>query len=145
MSELTTLFTRASKLWRGAADDAMRRHGVRVGQNLVLDVLWKTDGLTPGELADRLHVSTPTVVKSVGRMVATGLLTKQRDATDRRLVRLYLTDQARSIEGAIRVARADLETRATSTLTDDERRTMIEALRKIVVELEVIGPRDEAT
>jgi hypothetical protein len=30
MTELTALFTRASMLWRGAADEAMSRHGVRV-------------------------------------------------------------------------------------------------------------------
>jgi len=60
---------------REAADDAMRRHGVRVGQNLLLEVLWGTDGLTPGDLADRLHVATPTVVKSANRMEASGLLT----------------------------------------------------------------------
>ena len=35
MSELTALFTRASKLWRNASDEAMKQHGVRVGQNLV--------------------------------------------------------------------------------------------------------------
>lgn len=58
MNELTALFTRAAKLWRSAADEAMSRHGVRVGQNFVLEVLWETDGLTPGELAERLRVST---------------------------------------------------------------------------------------
>jgi MarR family transcriptional regulator, organic hydroperoxide resistance regulator len=61
---------------------------VRVGQNLVLEVLWETDGLTPGELAERLQVSTPTVVKSASRMQASGLLTKRRDPSDGRLVRL---------------------------------------------------------
>jgi MarR family transcriptional regulator, organic hydroperoxide resistance regulator len=77
---------------RGAADEAMSRHGVRVGQNMVLEALWDDDGLTPGELAERLHVSTPTVVKSATRMEATGLMARRRDETDRRLVRLFPTD-----------------------------------------------------
>jgi MarR family transcriptional regulator for hemolysin len=136
MTELTALFTRASKLWRGAADEAMSRHGVRIGQNLVLEVLWDTDGLTPGELAERLRVSTPTVVKSANRMVASGLITKGRDAADGRLVRLYLTGRARSVQGAITTARADLERRATATLTDAERRHLLSALAKIVTQLE---------
>jgi len=51
VGELLTLWTRASKLTRVATDQAMGRHGVRVGQNLVLEVLWDDDGLTPGELA----------------------------------------------------------------------------------------------
>ena len=76
MNEFLTLFTRASKLMRGAVDEAMSRHGVRVGQNLVLEVLWQGDGLTPGELASRLQVATPTVVKSANRMSAAGLVVR---------------------------------------------------------------------
>jgi hypothetical protein len=32
VNELPALFTRAAKLWRGAADEAMSRHVVRAGQ-----------------------------------------------------------------------------------------------------------------
>jgi len=132
MNEFLTVFTRASKLMRGAADEAMSRHGVRVGQNLVLEVLWGTDGLTPGELAERLHVSTPTVVKSATRMEATGLVARHRDEADRRLVRLYLTDRGRSVQTEIEAARDELDRRATAALTDAERRHLLSALRKII-------------
>jgi MarR family transcriptional regulator for hemolysin len=98
-------------------------------------VLWETDGLTPGELAERLQVSTPTVVKSASRMQASGLLTKRRDPSDGRLVRLYLTDRARSVQGAIHTARANLEQRATATLTQAERRHLQSALTKIIAQL----------
>lgn len=138
MSELSALFTRASKLWRNASDEAMRQHGVRVGQNLLLQVLWETDGLTPGELAERLQVSTPTVVKSVNRMDAAGLLIKRRDTVDRRLVRIYLTERAKSVQGAVQSARAELERRVTATLTDDERANLVLALRKINAQLDTI-------
>jgi MarR family transcriptional regulator for hemolysin len=132
---LLRLFTRAHKLLRGAVDEAMSPHGVRVGQNLVLEVLWETDGLTPGELADRLHVATPTVVKSATRMEAAGLLTRRRDATDARLVRLHLTEHARSVRGAIEHERRALALRATATLTDEERRHLHSALTKIIQQL----------
>jgi MarR family transcriptional regulator for hemolysin len=138
MSELSALFTRASKLWRNASDEAMRQHGVRVGQNLLLQVLWDTDGLTPGELAERLQVSTPTVVKSVNRMDAAGLLIKRRDTVDRRLVRIYLTERAKNVQDAVQSARADLERRVTATLTDDERANLVLALRKINAQLDTI-------
>ncbi len=111
MNEFLALFTRASKLMRGAADEAMSQHGVRVGQNLVLEVLWGTDGLTPGELAERLDVSTPTVVKSATRMEATGLVARRLDEADRRLVRIYLTERGRSVKADIEAARDELERR----------------------------------
>ncbi len=142
MNEFLSLFTRASKLMRGAADQAMSRHGVRVGQNLVLEALWDRDALTPGELAERIHISTPTAVKSAQRMEASGLLTRRRDDKDRRLIRLYLTDRARSIRAAIETERNELERRATATLTDAERRTLIRILKKIITEMADAEPLD---
>jgi MarR family transcriptional regulator for hemolysin len=142
MSEFLSLFTRASKLMRGAADQAMSLHGVRVGQNLVLAVLWESDGLTPGELAELLHVSTPTVVKSATRMASAGLVSRRRDEADRRLVRLYLTDHGRSVQAAVEAARDALERRATATLTDVERRHLISALRKIISEMADAPPME---
>lgn len=136
MNEFLSLFTRASKLMRGAADETMSRHGVRVGQNLVLEVLWETDGLTPGELASRLHVATPTVVKSATRMATAGLVARRRDPADARLVRLYLTDRARMVRGAIEWERDDLERRATATLTSAERSHLLSALTKIIAQFD---------
>ena len=142
MTDLMRLFTRASKLLRGAADEAMAQHGVRVGQNLVLEVLWEVDGLTPGELASRLGVAVPTMVKSAARMEAAGLVTRRRDETDRRLVRIYLTEHARSVRDAIQDARADLAARATATLTDAELRHLASALEKIIAQLSPTGTTD---
>jgi DNA-binding MarR family transcriptional regulator len=134
VNEFLRLFTRASKLMRTAADEAMSRHGVRVGQNLVLEVLWQEDGLTPGELAARLQVATPTVVKSANRMAAAGLISRRRDHVDARLVRLYLTDQARSVQAEIERVRDELARRATASLTSEELAVLMSALRKIVAE-----------
>jgi DNA-binding MarR family transcriptional regulator len=136
MSEFMALFTRASKLLRGAADETMSRHGVRVGQNIVLEVLWENDGLTPGEIASRLHLTTPTIVNTATRMEAAGLLTRRRDEADARLVRLYLTDRARDAREAVQQERQALERRATAELTPEERRHLHSALAKIIRALE---------
>ena len=132
MNEYLHLFTRASKLMRAEADEAMSRHGVRVGQNLVLEVLWEQDGLTPGELAERLNVATPTVVKSASRMQTAGLLERRDDQSDGRLVRLWLTPRACSIRGAIEAERDRLAERALAGLSAEERNVLLDALRGIV-------------
>jgi len=143
VNEFIALFTRASKLMRGAADAGMGRHGVRVGQNLLIDELVEDDGLTPGELAERLHVTTPTIVKMAARMEATGLLTKRRDATDARLVRLHLTDRARAVQGAIDDELRLLQERAAAGLTTAERRHLESALTKMIRNLEEVAPPPE--
>src|SRR3954471_9356331 len=90
--EFLDLHSRTAKALRAAAETAMRRHGLHLGQDLVLALLWKRDGSTPGEVAAALNVTTPTVVKTATRMTAAGLLTRRRDDHDNRLVRLWLTD-----------------------------------------------------
>jgi DNA-binding MarR family transcriptional regulator len=143
VGEFSVLFTRAAKLMRSAADAGMSRHGVRVGQNLVLEALDEQDGLTPGELARRLHVSTPTIVKMATRMEASGLIRRRRDTRDARLVRLYLTVHARSLIEPLEQERRRLQERATATLTPAERRHLETALGKIIANLEAIAPPAE--
>lgn len=138
MSDFIPLFTRASKLMRGAADAAFNRHGVRVGQNLVLEHLWDDDGLTPGEIARRLGVSTPTVVKMATRMEAAGLLERRRDERDARLVRLHLTDQGRAVRKPLEREVESLCHRATANLTATERRALNTGLAKVVANLEQV-------
>ena len=136
MSEFVTLFTRASKLMRAAADEAYGRHGVRLGQNLVLAALADEDGLTPGELAHRLQVTTPTIVKMATRMDAAGLLSRRRDPNDARLVRLYLSDHGRAAAGPIEDERLRLQERALAGLSDAQRRELEGALAHVIRNLE---------
>jgi MarR family transcriptional regulator, organic hydroperoxide resistance regulator len=136
MRELLRLFTRASKLLRAASDEAMSVHGVRVGQNLILEVLWVQDALTPGELAGRLGVATPTVVNTATRMEHAGLLVRRPDPADRRLVRLHLTPAGKSAQRPVEQAREDLAGYATATLTATEQRHLRSALEKIIRQME---------
>jgi len=88
MPELLDLHGKTTKAIRAAADAAMRRHGLRLGQDHLLAALWAQDGRTPGEIAAATSVTTPAVTKVSGRMVEAGLVTRRRDERDNRLVRL---------------------------------------------------------
>jgi len=133
--ELPGLFTRASKLVRAVTDEAMSRHGVRIGQNIMLQVLSETDGLTPGEIAARIGNTVPTIVNTATRMETAGLLVRRRDPDDARLVRLYLTDRAREVYPAVQAERRNIERRMTAMLTDEEQRHLHSALQKIIMAL----------
>jgi DNA-binding MarR family transcriptional regulator len=135
MNDLLALFTQAAKLLRGAADETMSRHGVRVGQHIVLTVLWEQDGLTPGEIARRLGVATPTIVNTATRMEEADLVVRRPDPADARLVRLHLTARGRAVREPVREARAELERQATATLTAAEREHLRTALIKIIAQL----------
>jgi MarR family transcriptional regulator for hemolysin len=136
MADLLTLFTQAAKLLREAADEAMSQHGVRVGQHIVLSALWDQDGLTPGEIARRLGIATPTIVNTATRMEEAGLVARKPDPADARLVRLYLTPRGRSVREPVRAARAALERHATASLTAAELENLRAALAKIIAQLQ---------
>jgi DNA-binding MarR family transcriptional regulator len=141
MSEFLTLFMNASKAMRGAADASVRRHGLHLGQNLVLAALYQRDGQTPGEIAAQLNVTTPTVVKMTTRMGTAGLLTRRRDETDNRLVRLYLTDAGRALQGPLEADRAELAARATKGLSEAELKQLTHGLEQLLTNLRELGTR----
>jgi MarR family transcriptional regulator, organic hydroperoxide resistance regulator len=131
MPEFLDLHSRTAKVVRAVAEAAMRRHGLHLGQNLVLAVLWDHDGSTPGEVAAALNVTTPTVVKMATRMTTAGLLTRRRDDRDNRLVRLWLTDAGRALREPIEEERRFMEEKITADLTEAEREHLLSAMAKI--------------
>jgi DNA-binding MarR family transcriptional regulator len=120
-----------SKALRAAADAGMRRHGLHLGQNHLLAELWAQDGRTPGEIAAALHVTTPTVSKMADRMAAAGLLTRRRDDKDNRLVRLWLTNAGRALQGPVEAERRRLEEQVTAGLSETEHAYLMRALAKV--------------
>jgi len=84
-----------------ASTSVFARHGVYEGQQFVLRLLWREDGLGPGQLARQLGLSTPTVTRAATRMEAAGLLRREPHPGDRRLVRLWLTPRGRELEQVI--------------------------------------------
>jgi DNA-binding MarR family transcriptional regulator len=97
----------------------------------VLRCLWREDGLSPGEIARRLGLATPTVTRAATRMEAAGLLRREPHPTDRRLVRLRLTDRGRELEKAIDEQMHQLTEQALATLGAAEREGLVRALREI--------------
>ncbi|GAA2024682.1 hypothetical protein GCM10009839_23170 [Catenulispora yoronensis] len=131
MPEFLDLHGRTNKAVRAIADARLRRHGLHLGQDHLLALLWEQDGRTPGELAAALDVTTPTIVKGATRMAAAGLLTRRRDQQDNRLVRLWLTDAGRALRKPVEEDRRRLEAELTAGLGDGEREQLLRLLAKV--------------
>ncbi|MDA8347148.1 MAG: MarR family transcriptional regulator [Thermaerobacter sp.] len=112
--------------------DSERRlsaHGVHAGQQFVLQCLWTEDGLTPGELAERIGIEGPTVVRMVNRMTTSGLVFRSPDPEDARRVRVHLTQRGWALEQVIpELLRQRAET-ATAGLSREERQELLGFLR----------------
>ena len=137
-------FVRVAKMSRSAVDEIMKQYGGRGGQNHILWALYEKDGLTPIELARKLGIAAPTVVKMSSHMVASGLITRRRDSVDRRRVHLNLTDRGRAVKRPIEEATRQFRRATSAGLTVEERKVMSSALAKIVRNLERSARRVES-
>ena len=129
------VFRKATRLARERTDRALSGHGVRAGQQFVLEELWREDGLTPGELARRVGVETPTMVRGVGRMEAASLLERRDDPDDGRLVRVWLTGRGRERAEIVPHAEAEVIEGALAGFAEAERRQLTCLLSRLLENL----------
>jgi DNA-binding MarR family transcriptional regulator len=128
---LVRLISRSFKLVRARLQEELDEHGVHAGQDYLLEVLWHEDGLSVGEIAERLHIEVPTVVKTAQRMEAAGLVRRELDPADRRRSLIVLTDRGRELEPAVRGALVSVADLATQDFTEAEREQLIALLTRI--------------
>src|ERR1700758_989918 len=88
LPDFQTAFWAAKHALSMATATAFSRHGVHEGQQFILRQLWAEDGQTPGEIARRLGLATPTVTRAATGRGAAGLLRREPHPGDRRLGRL---------------------------------------------------------
>jgi MarR family transcriptional regulator, organic hydroperoxide resistance regulator len=116
---------------RARVDRSLQQVGLRLGQYQVLSHLWKEDGLTPREIAERLDVEMPTVTRTVQRMVRDGLVRREAHQSDARSVRIYLTKRGTELEAELESI-LDRETeRALDGFSSDDRRSLVHMLERI--------------
>jgi MarR family transcriptional regulator, organic hydroperoxide resistance regulator len=71
--------------------------GLTYPQYLVLLTLWEEDGLPLKAIGDRLALDSGTLTPLLKRMESAGLVTRQRDALDERLVRIHLSAKGKRL------------------------------------------------
>ncbi|AYC33232.1 MarR family transcriptional regulator [Pseudomonas cavernae] len=67
-------------------------------QYLAMLVLWEGDGITVGELSQRLLTDPGSVTPLLKRLEAEGLLSRTRSSADERVVELRLTAKGRTLQ-----------------------------------------------
>lgn len=102
---------------------------ITVTQLRVLFTLRQTPGAPAGFLADRLRVTPPTVTGLVDRLVRMGLVRRDEDPGDRRLVRNFLTERGLQVVG-------EVEREGSAYLASIFNRLTAEQIERLVVALE---------
>lgn len=73
------------------------RLGLTYPQFIAMVTLWSEDGLTVGQIGERVLLETNTLTPLLKRLESAGLVRRMRDSTDERQVRIFLTDKGRAL------------------------------------------------
>ena len=116
--------------------DVLRPFGLSPAGGLVLSMLADAPGpLTPGEIRDRLLVKGPTVTGLLDGLEGAGLVSRERDPTDRRRLQVSLTAAGSDLAARFRPAVHEAERPWLDALSEGERRTLLGLLGKVQAHL----------
>lgn len=82
--------------------------GLTYPQYLVLIVLWEGDGVSVGEIGQKLHLDSGTLTPILKRMEKAGLVRRSRNPQDERLLKVELTPEGRALRERVGEARAQI-------------------------------------
>ncbi|MBE6125296.1 MAG: MarR family transcriptional regulator [Erysipelotrichaceae bacterium] len=72
--------------------------GLTYTQYIVLLVLWEKDGVTVGEICERLMLDNGTVSPLLKKLRTAGYIEKRRNQDDDRVVNIYLTEEGKALQ-----------------------------------------------
>lgn len=120
------------------------QHGIGGPSFAVLATLTRlgaASGVPQRRLMDELGLTSGTISVRVDRLAEAGLVERRPDPEDRRNALVLLTDRGRELIEGIIPAHLDNERRMLAALSDLERETLADLLRRLLVEFEGAGRR----
>ncbi len=75
--------------------------GLTYSQYLVMMVLWEVDGITVKNIAQQLHLDSPTITPLLKRLESAGFVNRLRSLSDERVVNVFLTNAGRGIQARV--------------------------------------------
>lgn len=99
--------------------------------HIVFTIAHHQGGISVSELAEDTGVTPGAITQFVNTLVEKGLVAREGDPNDRRIVRLKLTDKAKNQFEQFRTEHLASMCRVFDVLTDDEIKQLIDILTKI--------------
>jgi MarR family transcriptional regulator for hemolysin len=138
------LIADVARMMRSAFDRRVRRLGLTRSQWLVLSLLHRHPGVSQSELAEMLEVERATAGRMIDRLERKHWLVRRPDRDDRRINRLYLTEDAKGVQAEMGRIAAELLDDAMASLAEGEREALAEMMERMKAQLQSMGPRSPA-
>ena len=105
-------------------------------QGRILFVLWQKDGVPMSELSRQTGLATTSLTSMIDRMEESGLVRRERTVTDRRKVLIYLTDEARLLEGDYNEVSDEMNAIFYEGFSETEAEQLDDCLNRVLANIE---------
>ncbi len=112
--------------------ERLEPYGLTPFHYLVLCCLWEEDGLSTSGIADKLKQLGATLTGVVDRMEDRNLVYRERDPSDRRIVRIWLTEEGRQLMYVLPAIGAETIEKATDGIPKAQQEAVLEVMEQIV-------------
>lgn len=90
---LLYLLSMTNRFAERKVNDILTPYNIKSGQVIALFLLYETPGLTQKDICDLTGIEQPTIANTLKRMERDALIIRKADATDKRMVRNFLSTQ----------------------------------------------------
>jgi DNA-binding MarR family transcriptional regulator len=97
-----------------------REVGLSAATWYLMTALIDEDGISPGEVSQRFKVNPSRITRLAQRLEGEGLLRRERDQEDNRVVRLHATEEGRRLIESRQERREGFEARAQQEFSPEE-------------------------
>lgn len=104
-------------------------------QGRILYVLWQEDGIPIVELARKTGLAKTTLTSMLDRMESTNLIVRVFDKSDRRQIRISLTEKAHELSGEYDKVSREMNEIYYAGFSDEEIKAFENGLRRILQNL----------
>ncbi|MEM9048373.1 MAG: MarR family winged helix-turn-helix transcriptional regulator [Pseudomonadota bacterium] len=125
--------------FRRALERQLEPHGVPFGHWAFLRILWKEEGLSQRELADRSGLTTPTVHAAVTKMEAHGIIVRKVPAGNTTRPLVYLTERGRELRSVLEPLAVSTNAAATVGIPAEDLAKTKATLLRMIAQLAKLG------
>jgi DNA-binding MarR family transcriptional regulator len=105
-----------------------------------LSLLLVQDGMTIGTMSQKRGVDAPTATGIITRLEQNGLVERRHNREDRRVVKIYLTDEGRDISNTLVSSVEHFEQSMKCGFSESEMDRFLAQLQQLIVNAAEIGP-----
>lgn len=128
-------FKLVSQLFYREFQGRLEPFGITPFHYLVLCCLWEEDGLATSSIAEKLKQLGATLTGVLDRMEERGIVRRERDPQDRRIWRVWLTEEGARLSQVLPPIGAEVLDKGLSGVTARDRERLSKILAQIVVNL----------